>query len=455
MASIQPKGNKLYLVYDDPNVKNKRKQVWQEIKEDEDPQIVLAEFELKKKKGKIVAPSAETLSEFIPKFVEVYAPENWGYSMYQTSMGLIRNHIIEEIGHMKMKSITPLDIESLISRLRKKRQRGYQSYNKKESEIPYLSSKTIRDVHGLLLKIFEKAVEWKVVEESPVLCKRPVPSSKKRSAWSKNQFWTAFEQMKDDDFLHLAAHTAFVGSLRNGETMGITLDCVDLDKGVIMINKTLQRVDLEALNLIPSDELIYVFPPRVEDKGSRLVLKDPKTDNSNRIVYMTGPLKEEIRRRMEQIQREIAYHGDKYEKFDYQMLFSLPTGWPIEPKLCQKRFGRWLRGSGLAFPEIDFHGIRHTSITYKVKLSGGDFSTVMGDSGHANIESISDYAEHFFDEDRQELAQLLERAFYCEDDENDVEDRLDKLLGQIHSLVQSNPPLRNRAQTALEAILAQ
>ena len=35
-------------------------------------------------------------------------------------------------------------------------------------------------------------------------------------------------------------------------------------------------------------------------------------------------------------------------------------------------------------PDVVFHSLRHTSVTYKLKLSGGDIKAVQGDSGHGD-----------------------------------------------------------------------
>ena len=34
-------------------------------------------------------------------------------------------------------------------------------------------------------------------------------------------------------------------------------------------------------------------------------------------------------------------------------------------------------------PKVVFHSLRHSSITYKLKLNGGDIKAVQGDFGHA------------------------------------------------------------------------
>ena len=59
-----------------------------------------------------------------------------------------------------------------------------------------------------------------------------------------------------------------------------------------------------------------------------------------------------------------------------------------------------------------FHSLRHTSVTYKLKLNGGDIKSVQGDSGHSQVNMVTDVYSHIIDEDRRRNAQLFEEAFY-------------------------------------------
>lgn len=61
---------------------------------------------------------------------------------------------------------------------------------------------------------------------------------------------------------------------------------------------------------------------------------------------------------------------------------------------------------------------RHTSVTYKLKLNGGDIKAVQGDSGHSQVNMVTDVYSHIIDEDRRKNAELLEDAFYNKKDLN-------------------------------------
>jgi hypothetical protein len=56
-----------------------------------------------------------------------------------------------------------------------------------------------------------------------------------------------------------------------------------------------------------------------------------------------------------------------------------------------------------------FHSLRHTSVTYKLKLSDGDIKAVQGDSGHAQADMVTEVYGHIIDEDRRKNAERMEK----------------------------------------------
>lgn len=73
-------------------------------------------------------------------------------------------------------------------------------------------------------------------------------------------------------------------------------------------------------------------------------------------------------------------------------------------------------------PKVVFHSLRHSSITYKLKLNGGDIKSVQGDSGHAQAQMVTDQYSHILDDDRKSNAELFERAFYSGEIDNPNEE---------------------------------
>ena len=65
----------------------------------------------------------------------------------------------------------------------------------------------------------------------------------------------------------------------------------------------------------------------------------------------------------------------------------------------------------LGLPDVVFHSLRHTSVTYKLKLSGGDIKAVQGDSGHAQADMVTEVYGHIIDEDRKKMQKRWRMPF--------------------------------------------
>ena len=79
--------------------------------------------------------------------------------------------------------------------------------------------------------------------------------------------------------------------------------------------------------------------------------------------------------------------------------------------VIQERFSKLIEEHDL--PKVVFHSLRHSSITYKLKLNGGDVKAVQGDSGHAQTSMVTEVYSHILDDDRRNNARLFEENFYA------------------------------------------
>lgn len=90
----------------------------------------------------------------------------------------------------------------------------------------------------------------------------------------------------------------------------------------------MERISKKAVEALKQKDIIQVFPSMRKNNRTVRVLKAPKTDSSIRKVY-------------------------------------IPSSVAI--LLAELREG---------LPDVVFHSLRHTSVTYKLKLSGGDIKAV-------------------------------------------------------------------------------
>ena len=114
-----------------------------------------------------------------------------------------------------------------------------------------------------------------------------------------------------------------------------------------------------------------------------------------------------VRQKAEQEELK-AILGKEYH--DYGLVLATSYGMPIGSTSIRHRFSKLIRKHDL--PEVVFHSLRHTSVTYKLKLNGGDIKAVQGDSGHSQVNMVTDVYSHILDEDRKKNARLFEEAFY-------------------------------------------
>lgn len=112
--------------------------------------------------------------------------------------------------------------------------------------------------------------------------------------------------------------------------------------------------------------------------------------------------------RREEIENYKALFGDEY--LDFNLVFASSCGRPIEGQVINRALGKLIKDHDL--PPVVFHSFRHSSITYKLKLNGGDMKSVQGDSGHAQVKMVADVYSHIIDEDRRLNAQRFEEQFY-------------------------------------------
>ena len=62
-----------------------------------------------------------------------------------------------------------------------------------------------------------------------------------------------------------------------------------------------------------------------------------------------------------------------------------------------------------------FYGLRHSSATYQLLQSDGDFKSVQGNTGHATAAVLMDTYAHTQDKPRLELTEKIEANFYSQD----------------------------------------
>ena len=417
MATIKKRGKNTFSVvyyYTDEN--GERKQKWETYHSHREATKRRSEIENQQNVGSFIPPSRQTVRDFLHDFVETYGAQHWGVSMYDSCTALISNYINPIIGDMEVQSINARVVDKYILTLRKT---APVSTKTRKARTAFLPDKTIEKIIKLLSCAFKQAVRWDMIGKNPFVgANVPKTEYTRRDIWDADTIRRALDACSDGKLL-IAMHLAFACSLRMGEILGLTWDNVHIadedlanDNAHVYIDKELARASAAAIEKIGTKDIYYIFSAIKADTTTRLVLKKPKTDSSIRKIWLPKTLAYILRAWKESQDRLKSLVGDEYQ--DHHLVLAQANGRPYEDRLIEKAFNQLKEKAGL--PNVVFHSLRHSSTTYKLKLNHGDLKATQGDTGHAQIDMITQVYAHILDEDRKINAQKFEAAFYANPD---------------------------------------
>lgn len=263
MATVAKRGKKFAVVYY-AIVNGKKKQVWESFASQKEAARRKAEVELEIEDGVYVAPNRQTVATYMDDFVKLYSEENWSISTYTSNLGVIDNYIKPMMGDELLINITPRYIDQFIKRMRSTKPVGTSHRTPKAKAV---GPSVIQNVFKLLRCAFGQAVRWEILKRNPFdLVKIPKVEYNHREIWTADMIRKALDAC-DDSRLYIAMNLAFACSLRIGEILGLTWDCVFIDDehiarddAYIYVEKEMQRVYTKVLDTLNSKDVLYVFP---------------------------------------------------------------------------------------------------------------------------------------------------------------------------------------------------
>ncbi len=162
--------------------------------------------------------------------------------------------------------------------------------------------------------------------------------------------------------------------LRIGELCALQWRDVDLEKRVLTVRRTLQRI--QTMDSVTR---------------TKLILTDPKSESSKRSIPIPKFLIPQLTKFAGRSTDFILSGKEK----------------PIEPRTMQYRFARVLKNAEL--PSVHFHALRHMFASNCVKL-GFDVKTLSEILGHSSVETTLNRYVHSSFEQKVACMSLLERT---------------------------------------------
>lgn len=191
--------------------------------------ILMAEIE----KGTYFKVEKITFDTYMEKFLISIKPQlaNKTYTTYEY---IANKHLIPYFGKMELSKIKAIHIQEF--------------YTESLKEV---SSTTVRHFHNLLNKAFNQAIKWQIiVNTNPCLAvDKPKRVKPELNVYDDIQLNKLLERLKDMTVYYPIMLAATTG-MRLGEICGLTWDKVDLENGILYVEKQLQKVD-GSLELLP------------------------------------------------------------------------------------------------------------------------------------------------------------------------------------------------------------
>nr|WP_245331534.1 site-specific integrase [Clostridium algifaecis] len=179
--------------------------------------------------------------------------------------------------------------------------------------------------------------------------------------WNADEVPFYLQKLKSTELYPLIFVAVSTG-LREGELLALQWDDIDMINGTVKINKTLSRLN------------------------GKLVLKEPKTENSKREVVLLDSTIIFLKTLKKKAMEQKLEHG-----IDLNYVFRKKDGSIYRPEFISKRFRQLCSENNI--PSIRFHDLRHTHATMMLKL-GVNEKVISERLGHSRVSFTLDTYTH-------------------------------------------------------------
>ena len=283
----------------------------------------------------------------------------------------IELYIEPHLGHIRLDTLNAHTVQHFYNELAKP---------SKPDAAP-LSAKSIKNIHGVLHKALQQAVLLNYIRYNPTTaCVLPKIVKKEIHPLTDQQTAQLLNLLKGSKYEIPLTVDLFTG-LREGELLGLIWDCVDFEKGTILVNKQLRRS---------------------QRKGGTYYFSPPKNNKSRTITPAPYVMKLLQAQKVQQARQRLMA-GPAWE--DGGLVFTNEFGRYISYRAIFDSFKRIVKRIGLSDARI--HDLRHTYAVNCIR-AGDDIKTVQSNLGHATAAFTLDVYGHFTDDMRSVSAQRME-----------------------------------------------
>ncbi len=289
-------------------------------------------------------------------------------STYANYYRVITNHIEPEMGGLTLGELNSSKVNSFV----------YDKLNHgRLDQSGGLGNKTVRDICCILKSIIryaEDEYQMGTLAHNSVIPKKIKKDMQVLSREEMRQLEKYLRRVPEENRCAGMLICMYTG-LRLGEICALKWKDIDLQKEVIHIRHTIQRISIQ---------------DTVSNKKTTIIMDAPKSSCSHRTI----PIPQSIQSVLWNL-----YHEEYKEEF-----FLTNSQKLIEPRNYQYFFKRCLQKAGIR--NVNFHILRHTFASLCVE-AGFDIKTLSEIMGHSNTTITLSYYVHSSLENKRKQMELL------------------------------------------------
>ena len=342
--------------------------------------------------GNYFEPARMTLSQWLDIWMKDYTADK-KYLTRKHYTAQCNTHIKPALGAVKLSKLSAPQIQDFYNELGKtgKVTRKKDKKTGKET-ISYepLAAKSIRNVHGILIKALNTAIDVGYLRINPAeRVTLPRVEKKEIHPLSDEQIAAFYREAANDEYCYLLRLIPFTG-LREAEAMGLTWDCVDFETGTLKINKQLVKRPNSAGGFTLA-----------ETKNSKIRVIKPAQMVMQQLKQRE---QEQIEQRFKAGELWKGWQNDKERKT--ALVFTTATGSNLSPQTVYNHCKKVLDKIGAG--DRCVHDLRHTFAVLSLQ-NGDDVKTVQGNLGHATAAFTLDVYGHVSERMKEDSAARMER----------------------------------------------
>ena len=307
-----------------------------------------------------------TVKSWMQMWYEVYAEPRLRENTKDYYLNYINNHIIPELGDIKLDKLTTIQIQKFYNDLQKNGR--VQRYKHIQLKNKGLSVRVVHGIHTLLNNCLEQAVSERLILVNPARgCKLPKMEKREMKVLPEEKI-RPYLMEADKRGLLAAYYLELTTGLRRGELLALLWTDLDIEAKTISVTKQVNRI-----------------------KG-KLTVSQPKTQNSIRTLAIPQQGVDLM------IEEHKKHPGNPY------MFPSPKTGGMFDPDSFRHTHEKILKAIGAE--HIRFHDLRHTFATLSLK-NGVDVKTLSSTLGHYSAGFTLSTYTHATAEMKREAAETI------------------------------------------------